>query len=190
MRKSTLIMTAAAAILAGVAAGIAVGILTREKPDEGLAPIVWHEPKDIAPFTFQDKDGRILTLADFRGRALIVNFWATWCTPCIKELPALDRLARAKRGEGFDVLAISIDRSGMSAVRNFLEENEIEALEAYVDPSGKASEMAGAVGLPVTLIVDAEGREIGRASGEAEWDGKAALALADKLSRAALAAQK
>ena len=190
MRKATRIMLGGAAILAvAVAAGYAVGVFTRhEKVNEALARIEWRaEPAAVPEFSFTDDAGVSHTLADFRGKALIVNFWATWCAPCVKELPALDALARAKRGQGFDVLAISVDLNGITAVRRFLTDNEIENLPAYVDARARATDTIGAVGLPVTIIVDARGREIGRASGPVEWNTSEAYALADKLSGAALA---
>jgi thiol-disulfide isomerase/thioredoxin len=119
---------------------------------------------------FVDGDGRATKLSDFRGKTILLNVWATWCAPCRKEMPALDRL-QAKLGDaGFEVVALSIDRGGAWAVKSFYEELGIEGLRVYVDATARASSDLGAIGLPTTLLIDPQGREIGRKVGPAEWD--------------------
>ncbi len=130
---------------------------------------------DIAEVRFVDGDGRRMSLADFRGKQVLLNIWATWCGPCREEMPALDRLQTQLGGPDFEVVALSIDREGVDAVRDFYAELGIEALRIYVDVSTMAPVNLNVRGVPTTLLVDRNGREIGRYAGPAEWDGEAAV---------------
>ena len=127
-------------------------------------------PKTLPVIRFQDGDGQSRTLADFKGKVVLLNIWATWCGPCRREMPTLDRLQGKLGGSGFEVLALSIDRGGPGVVRKFFTEINIQNLTLYIDPSAKAGYALKVVGLPVTLLLDREGREIGRLVGPAEWD--------------------
>lgn len=128
------------------------------------------EPKPIPEIQFQDGEGRDLTLADFRGKVVLLNVWATWCIPCRREMPMLDRLQAELGGPDFQVLALSIDRGGVEAVARFYGEVDVKHLAMYLDSSGQAAPVLGAVGLPTTFLIDRDGREIGRLVGPAEWD--------------------
>ncbi|MGF1639463.1 MAG: TlpA disulfide reductase family protein [Rhodospirillales bacterium] len=110
------------------------------------------------------------TLADFRGRGLVVNLWATWCPPCIKEMPALDRLARAVAADGIVVLPLSSDRGGAEVVGRFYAKAGITDLPLIIDDKSRLTRAVGATGLPTTVLYDAGGREVGRVLGVAEWD--------------------
>ena len=129
-------------------------------------------PKPLPELGFVDGKGREMTLEAFKGQTILLNIWATWCVPCRKEMPALDRLQAKLGGPDFQVVALSIDRDGLPAVQAFYEELGLESLGIYVDQSGQAAYDLGAVGIPTTLLVDPEGREIGRTVGPAEWDGE------------------
>lgn len=131
--------------------------------------IVHQEPKPVAAVQFEDADGRSRSLADFSGKVVLLNIWATWCVPCRKEMPTLDRLQAALGGPDFEVVPLSIDRR-MDAVRKFFADVGIQKLAMYIDGSAKATRELGAVGLPTTLLLDRGGREIGRLIGPAEWD--------------------
>jgi thiol-disulfide isomerase/thioredoxin len=137
-------------------------------------------PRPLPELRFTDVGGRKLTLGDFRGRLVLLNLWATWCVPCRKELPALDRLQARLGGPGFEVLALSIDRKGLSAVQPFYQELGLQALRIYVEPSGEAADELGASGLPMTLLIDRNGRELGRVVGPAEWDSPPVEAMVRK----------
>jgi thiol-disulfide isomerase/thioredoxin len=128
------------------------------------------EPGAPAPIKFQDAEGRERTLADWRGKVVLLNLWATWCLPCRKEMPSLDRLQAALGSDKFEVLALSVDRKGLDASRKFLDDTKVERLGLYVDASARATSELRVVGLPATLLLDAQGREIGRLLGPAEWD--------------------
>lgn len=137
----------------------------------GPAQMSLHDTPQVMPgFRFEDGNGRSLTLADFAGKVVLLNIWATWCIPCREEMPTLDRLQAELGGPEFEVVALPIDRGGLEAVQEFFSEIGIERLAVYLDRSGKAANVLGAVGLPTTLLIDREGRELGRLVGPAEWD--------------------
>jgi len=140
----------------------------------------WLEEPTTPPVSvFQGPDGKAMTLADLKGKVLLVNFWATWCAPCVAEMPELNRLQKEAGSDRFQVLAISQDREGAGVARPFLEQHGLDALALYTDPSlglGRALKLKG---LPTTLILDAQGRELGRLVGMADWAGKDARALID-----------
>ena len=132
---------------------------------------VMHDaPKPVAAIKFDDAQGQSRNLADFKGKVVLLNIWATWCGPCRNEMPALDRLQAGLGGSDFEVVALSIDRGGMDAVRKFFADIGIRTLAMYLDSSGQALRTLSALGLPTTLLIDREGREIGRLIGPAEWD--------------------
>jgi thiol-disulfide isomerase/thioredoxin len=137
-------------------------------------------PRPLAELRFTDAGERTLTLGDFRGRIVLLNLWATWCVPCRKEMPALDRLQARLGGPGFEVVALSIDRKGLSAVQPFYRELGLRALRIYVDRSGEAADKLGTPGLPTTLLINRDGRELGRVVGPAEWDSPPVEALVRK----------
>jgi len=124
----------------------------------------------IANVGFEDGDGRKLRLADFRGKVVLLNIWATWCAPCRKEMPTLDRLQTRLGSGDFEVVALSIDRDGTPVVRRFFDEINVHALKVYVDTSTEAMSKLAIVGVPTTLFIDRKGREIARYTGVAEWD--------------------
>ena len=148
---------------------------------ELAALAVASEPRRAEQFAFQREDGGKLTLADFRGRAVLFNLWATWCIPCRAEMPALDRLQAAKGNQGFEVVAVNVDTARLERRSAFLDSIGVKALARYADPSGDVFETlrrdGKALGLPVTLIVDKDGCEIGAVEGAVKWNSAEAEAL-------------
>ena len=134
-------------------------------------------PETLPDVKFQDAAGADRTLADWRGKVVLLNLWATWCLPCRKEMPSLDRLQKEMGSDKFDVVAISVDRKGAAASKKFLDETQVERLALYVDATARLSSELRVVGLPATLLLDAQGREIGRLLGGAEWDSEDAKRL-------------
>lgn len=139
------------------------------------------EPRPAPEVAFQDRDGNPLSLEDFRGQVVVLNLWATWCGPCRREMPSLDRLQAAHGGERLHVLPLSVDRGDLAQIETFYDEVGITHLEIYRDPKAAASRALGAFGLPTTVVFDAEGREVGRLLGPAEWDGPEAVALLESI---------
>ncbi|MBB4631736.1 redoxin family protein [Sphingosinicella soli] len=118
---------------------------------------------------FAREDGSKVTLADFRGKPVLVNLWATWCAPCVAEMPALDRLAKAKAGE-MAVIGISQDLQGWDKVKPFLAKTNLQHMTILLDEEGALATTLGAPGLPFTVLYDAAGKEVWRVNGPREWD--------------------
>ncbi len=184
VRASAWIAVAAAIALVAVLSGLT---LSQKRPvpratdharsPDSLALTVFATPRPMPPIYFDDAAGRSLTIADFRGRVVLLNFWATWCEPCRQEMPTLDRLAAKLGGPGFAVVPVSIDRGGAAAVKPFYKKLGLEKLAVYLDASGKAPATLGLPGVPTTLLIDREGREVARKMGEADWDSPQMIAL-------------
>jgi thiol-disulfide isomerase/thioredoxin len=143
-------------------------------PDASITKLIrLREPRVVAGLAFTDADGAPKTLADWRGKVILVNLWATWCVPCREELPSLDRLQAKLGGKNFSVVAISLDRTGADAPKRFLDSTKLTHLQLFLDPKGEATAKLTAQGLPTSLLIDREGREVARLAGAAEWDGPA-----------------
>jgi thiol-disulfide isomerase/thioredoxin len=149
------------------------------------APVPLRAPSDLAlseskplpDLEFVDGEGHAQSLSQFRGKVVLLNLWATWCVPCRQEMPTLDHLEAKLGGSDFEVVALAIDRGGAAPVQAFYKSIGVEHLVLHVDPSGRAASALGVAGIPATLVVDREGREIGRKLGAAAWDGPEAIAL-------------
>lgn len=123
----------------------------------------------VPEFRFSSADGTVRTLADYAGQGVVLNLWATWCVPCVAEMPALDALARLVAGDGVAVLALSSDRGGAPPVERFYRDKKIQTLPVLLDPRGDAARALGARGIPTTLLIDRAGKERGRLEGAADW---------------------
>jgi len=132
-------------------------------------------PRALPAFTFSDKDTNSVQLHSFIGKFVILNLWATWCAPCIKELPALDRLEQILGGPDFEVIALNLDRGGLLDVNPFWTRTGLSNLDIYLDPTMSAGQTLSARGLPTTLLVNRNGLEIARLEGPAEWDSAEAI---------------
>jgi thiol-disulfide isomerase/thioredoxin len=136
----------------------------------------------LAPeIRFKGPDGAETTLADLKGRLLLVNLWATWCAPCKAEMPALDRLQAALGGQDFSVVAINVDTRNLDKPAGWLKQAGIRNLAFYADPGGRVLPIfqtaADSSGLPTTMLIDPAGCTIGVMRGPAEWSGPDGLAL-------------
>jgi thiol-disulfide isomerase/thioredoxin len=118
-----------------------------------------------------------LDLGKFAGRIVLVNFWATWCGPCIREMPSLVRLQQRLGGAAFAVIALSQDRNGFDVITPFVAKHELGALSVFHDPKSRSALALKIRGLPTSVLFDAKGRELGRLAGQAEWDSDEAVAL-------------
>lgn len=134
-------------------------------------------PTPAPSIAFLDPDGRPIKLDAYRGSLVLLNVWATWCAPCVKELPSLDRLQAALGGSRFRVVLVSVDRKGLQVAAPFLERLGIANLRTAADPKSELARALGAVGLPTSVLLDAEGRIVGKMLGDAEWDSPAAKAM-------------
>jgi thiol-disulfide isomerase/thioredoxin len=134
-------------------------------------------PETLPEIAFAGADGQPLTLASFKGRVVLLNLWATWCAPCRKEMPGLDTLQRELGSKDFEVVALSVDRAGAAASQKFLDQIKVQSLKLYVDSTARAGAPLKVIGLPATLLLDRQGREIGRLVGPAHWDSPEARQL-------------
>ncbi len=136
------------------------------------------DPPRPAPQTpFLVGDGREVTLADFRGSVMLINFWATWCSPCVRELPSLDRLQASLGGEGLLVLAINQDRRGGEVAGPFLKKLGVDQLVVFLDDRMRLGRALGVRGLPWSFLIDRDGNVVGELAGYAKWDTQEGLAL-------------
>ena len=160
---------------------LAQGVAAAEFPRHGEMQklTLSAERKPVALAEVLDPKDQTVTLEAFRGRVVLLNLWATWCVPCREEMPALNRLQDKRGSKDFTVLTVAQDRSGRAKVEAFLAQIGAGKLEPYLDTSMKSGRAWGAYGLPMTLLLDRQGREIGRLVGIAEWDGPDALMLID-----------
>jgi thiol-disulfide isomerase/thioredoxin len=139
--------------------------------------VVKGERKPAPEVGFTSENGTALSLGQWKGRVVLVNLWATWCVPCREEMPALAALQSAMGSPDFEVVAISLDRKGIDASAKFLTEVGATALKLYADPSSETLGKFQAVGLPASILIDRQGREIGRLLGPAQWNSPDATAL-------------
>ena len=148
---------------------------------EVAALVVAETPLRLPNLAFRDAAGAEKHLADWRGRTVLFNLWATWCVPCRKEMPALDALEGKLGGPAFEVVAVNIDTRDPDKPRNWLKEVGIDRLAYYADPSAKVFQdlkvVGRAAGMPTTLLVDPSGCEIGTLAGPAEWASEDAIKL-------------
>lgn len=145
------------------------------------------EGRGYADMAFKSADGTEMTLGDFSGKALLVNFWASWCVPCREEMPALDAIATEYNSDKFQVVPINLDigEGGLAKAEEFLAEGKFENLPLYADNTFAAFDRlkreAVAVGLPATLLLDPEGCELAVLQGPAEWHSKDGRAVVEAL---------
>jgi len=138
-------------------------------------------PLRLPDLVFEDSDGKPRKLSDWRGRTVLVNLWATWCVPCRREMPALDRLQTRLGGKNFEVVAINIDTRDPEKPRSFLKEANLTRLGYFSDQKAKVFQdlkaIGRALGMPTSVLVDNQGCEIGTIAGPAEWDSDDAVKL-------------
>lgn len=157
------------AILAG-AAGLAALARTSAARADALDNFSLTPGNPPVPdIQFRDPDGTIRNLSDYRGRVVLFNAWATWCGPCINEMPALDETQAQLGGSDFQVLPVSMDRGGAMTVDLFYRAHNLKNLPILVDHQAQIARLLKPRGLPFTLLIDREGNEIGRALGEVFW---------------------
>jgi len=144
--------------------------------------VIHDEAKDPLEVEILSPLGAPMRFSDFEGPVVLVNMWATWCPPCLKEMPSLDRLAAALKDEGVDVVTVNVERGGREKAAEWLDRMNLFELGAYADESMRLGRATGVLGLPTTLILDAEGRELARLQGDAEWDTEEAKTLLRRLA--------
>jgi thiol-disulfide isomerase/thioredoxin len=170
--------TISAVLAAAALALLACGPGHNDKAQAGSgapAKLKSEAPKPVAGVAFADAGGRMHRLDEFRGRYLLLNLWATWCAPCVRELPALSRLQAATGTKTLQVVPVNVGRDTAAATAAFLAKHHV-ALPVYLDNNSAFLHAFGAYGLPLTVLIDPQGREIARAIGAVSWDAPVAIA--------------
>jgi thiol-disulfide isomerase/thioredoxin len=127
------------------------------------------QPFTAPAISLADTNGHSVELSELRGKLVLVNLWATWCEPCLREMPSLERL-QSRLGERIAVLAVSEDRGGNKSVEPFIAKLGLKSVKIYIDPKSEVGHAFGARGLPTSFLIDREGKVLGRVEGAAEWD--------------------
>ena len=202
-RLAMVIVGGAAGVVIGLAGVYGIATLTRNAGGDvvcrravelakKIAPLARGEvaavnvaksPLKVPDLAFIDPSGKPITLADLRGRTLLLNLWATWCVPCRTEMPTLDALQEKLGGPGFEVVAINIDTRDANKPRQFLKEIGVQKLAYYADPTAKTFQdlkaIGRAFGMPTTMLIDRQGCEIGTIAGPAQWASDDAVKLVE-----------
>ncbi len=130
----------------------------------------------LSQVTFENGQGKHMTLADFKGKVVLLNIWATWCPPCVHEMPTLDKLQKLLGGKNFAVVPLSVDKGGIYTVKSFYDDNFIGHLPIYVDPTTQVLDTLNILGTPTSILIDKQGKEIARTMGPEDWDQPAVIA--------------
>jgi thiol-disulfide isomerase/thioredoxin len=155
-------------VLAGAGTAAEDGAVSVERPR--LGEFIPNSPPIPAPtISVVDLAGNTVSLSDFAGRLVLINFWATWCEPCLREMPSLERM-QSRLGDKITVVAISEDRGGSKTVEPFINKLGLKSFKTYLDPKSDAGRAFKVAGLPTSFLIDREGRVLGRIEGAAEWD--------------------
>lgn len=139
--------------------------------------IVHKEPRPVSSRAFEDANGNAMTLADYQGKIVLLNFWATWCAPCRHEMPMLSELQTELGGDDFEVVTLSTGRGPLPAIQKFFESINVDNLPMHRDPKANLAREMAVHGLPVTVLLNRDGQEIGRLIGDAEWNSDNAKAI-------------
>lgn len=139
------------------------------------------EPKPVVTETFSDLEGNTYALDQYKGNVVVLNFWATWCAPCRHEMPMLSNLQDVFAGEPVEVVTIATGRNAPAGIKRFFDEIQVQNLPSFVDPKQTLARKMSVLGLPVTVILDQNGQEIGRMQGDATWDSESAIAVLEAL---------
>jgi thiol-disulfide isomerase/thioredoxin len=179
MRSGLAAVLAVLLVLPGI--GSAAAADTAAADQLPLGEFIPASPPRPAPtVSFADAEGKTLSLSGFAGKLVLVNLWATWCAPCRKEMPSLERL-QTRLGDKIAILAISEDRGGSKAVAPFAAKLGLKAVKTYLDPQSAVGRAFKVDGLPTSVLIDRQGRVLGRVEGAAEWDSPKMLAVLDPL---------
>ena len=173
-------------ILTTACASLSATALPRKPRAEALAPLSEgldpvSPPQDPPDGIFVTPDGASHHLTDFKGRGMVVNMWATWCAPCVAEMPSLQTLSKALAPKDIAVLPLSSDRGGADAVQSWYHAHDITALPVLLDPKGALARAFNARGIPTTVIINTSGKVVARLEGAADWSAPQAQALILKL---------
>ena len=177
---SALLYTALSLGAIAAAPPVAADLVAAKEMREGdMKKLIIHDtPQEISTASFELADGAgQATLQDYQGKYVLLNFWATWCAPCRKEMPQLSELQKTFGGDGFEVLTIATGRNSPTGIKKFFEEINVSNLPRHQDPKQTLASQMAIFGLPITVLIDPEGREVARLRGDADWASDNAKAI-------------
>lgn len=163
----------------------AVIIIVLQTKNASVNPSTASGPGKGAPapnFTLPGLDGKMVSLTDYRGKVVLLNIWATWCPPCVEEMPSMQKLYQAMRGEAFELLAVSLDESGAGAVVPFMKNHKL-SFPALIDSEATLQKLYGTTGVPESFIIDKKGMIIEKIIGPRDWSATAAVRYFQDLSQ-------
>ncbi|MEO0938205.1 MAG: TlpA disulfide reductase family protein [Pseudomonadota bacterium] len=177
----TLVAALLTALAIGANPAAAQGIA--DLRDGDMRKLVVHSaPEAVSTVPFQTADGAA-TLADWQGKVVLLNFWATWCAPCRHEMPMLAELQAEFGGDAFEVVTVAVGPHNPVGIRKFFEDIGVDNLPRHQDPRQRLAQDMGVFGLPITVLINAEGREIARLRGDADWASESAKAIISLLTQ-------
>ncbi|SMC65789.1 TlpA family protein disulfide reductase [Primorskyibacter flagellatus] len=142
-----------------------------------MKKLVFTDAKPVSANAFQTVDGAEMTLSEYQGKWVLVNFWATWCAPCRKEMPMLSALQEEFGGDAFEVVTIATGRNPPPAMKTFFKEIGVSNLPLHRDPKQAVAREMAVLGLPITVLMNPEGQEVARLQGDADWASDSAKAI-------------
>jgi peroxiredoxin len=160
-----------AAIIVALAVTVSLIVVSLFWDDSSLEPVKPSSTAANIPapdFRFTDLNGKIVALSDYRGKIIVVNIWATWCLPCVEEMPSMEKLYQKFKTENFEILAVSIDEAGSDVVAPFMKKHKL-TFPALLDPEGSIKTLYGVTGIPETFIIDQSGMLLGKIIGPRDW---------------------
>lgn len=165
--------------IGGLAANADNDLATLEALKQGdMKKLIFDgDPKPVSDAAFGDLEGGSHRLSDYRGKIVLLNFWATWCAPCREEMPSLDALQAELGGDAFEVVTLATGRNSPAGMRRFFEDEDIVGLPLFTDIRQGVARDMGVLGLPTTVLIDREGREIARLRGDADWASDSSKAI-------------
>jgi len=181
LMKTLVAATLYAAVALGANPVLAGGLdieALREMRAGDMRKLAFHSvAKDPVVVSFVDKDGVKMDISAFKGKVILLNFWATWCAPCRKEMPMLEALEKELGGDDFAVVTMATGRNPVPMIEAFFAKINVTALPILRDPKQAYARRMAVLGLPMTMILDRQGREVARLRGDAEWDSADAMAI-------------
>ena len=162
--------------LAAAACGFAVSAAPAWAGGFTFSPYPSPHKLPLSAVHFVNAQGKKMTLADFKGKVVLLNIWATWCPPCVEEMPTLDKLEKVLGSKQFAVVPLSIDKGGVFTVKSFYDDNFISHLPIYVDPTTQALDTLSVLGTPSTILINKQGEEVARTMGPEDWDSPTVIA--------------
>ncbi|SNT72947.1 TlpA disulfide reductase family protein [Paracoccus seriniphilus] len=180
MLRSALLYTA---LVIGANTALAGEVDWQAAQSAGLVKLVPSEDAPaVSELGFTDPDGGEHFLADYRGKVVLLNFWATWCAPCREEMPSLEKLQAEMGGDDFAVVPVATGRNAPDKITKFFDETGVQNLPVLLDPKQQLAREMGVLGLPVTILIDREGHEVARLLGDADWAGEPAKEVIRQLT--------